>query len=110
VDSCLDTSTFVEPEVSLNFTVNEAFSKIAYSIDGQEKAFIAGNTTLTGLAYGAHNIRVYAWDTAGNVGASETLTFTIAESFPVAPVAAASVAAVAVVCVGLLFYFKKRKH
>jgi hypothetical protein len=69
---------------------------------------VAGNTTLAGLSAGAHNVTVYAWDTAGNVGASETITFTVTP-FPTAPVATASAAAVAVVIAGLLFYFKKRK-
>ena len=71
---------------------------------------VAGNVTLTGLTIGKHNVTVYAWDTAGNVGASETIIFTIAEPFPAVPVAAASAASVAVLSVGLLVYFKKRKH
>jgi hypothetical protein len=58
---------------------------------------------------GVHNVTVYAWDTAGNVGASETITFTVTP-FPTAPVVAASVASIAVVTAGLLVYFKKRKH
>jgi nitrous oxidase accessory protein NosD len=97
-------------DVALNFTVNEPVSKLAYSLDGQANVTIAGNTTLAGLPFGEHNVTVYAWDTVGNVGASETITFTITESFPVVPVAVASVASVAVVGVGLLVYFRKRNH
>ena len=69
--------------------------------------------TLAGLAYGVHNVTVYAVDMAGNIGTSETISFTIAEEpelFPVVPVAAASVASVALIGVGLLVYFKKRKR
>jgi hypothetical protein len=36
---------------------------------------IAGNTTLTGLSSSVHNLTVYAWDEAGNIGSSETITF-----------------------------------
>jgi hypothetical protein len=73
---------------------------------------VAGNTTLADLSMGEHNVTVYAWDTAGNMGASETVTFTVAvpAPFPTVPVAAASVAVVAAVIAGLLVYFKKRKH
>jgi hypothetical protein len=99
-------------DVPLDFTVNETASQITYSLDGQENVTAAGNMTLTRLSNGAHNVTVYAADEAGNMGASETVTFTVAvpEPFPTVPVAAASVAAVAVVALGLLVYFKKRKH
>jgi hypothetical protein len=98
-------------DVPLDFTVNEAVVHISYSLDGQENVTAAGNMTLTRLSNGAHNVTVYAADEAGNIGASETATFTVAvpEPFPTAPVAVASVAAVALVSVGLLVYFKKRK-
>jgi hypothetical protein len=98
-------------DVPLDFTVNETASQITYSLDGQENITTAGNMTLTQLSNGAHNVTVYAADEAGNMGASETATFTVAvpEPFPTVPVAAASVAAVAAVGVVLLVYFKKRK-
>jgi len=60
---------------------------------------VSGNTTLTGLPNGYHNVTVYATDEAGNTGASETLFFNVEmpESFPVVPVAVAvAVVAVAV--------------
>jgi hypothetical protein len=99
-------------DVPLDFTVNEAFSQVSYSLDEQENITAAGNMTLTQLSDGAHNVTVYATDEAGNMGASETVTFTVAvsEPFPTVPVAVASVASIAVVIAGLLVYFKKRKH
>jgi hypothetical protein len=92
--------------------VNETASKITYCLDGQENVTISGNVTLTELVNGDHTVTVYATDPAGNLGASETIHFTMAEPepFPVAPVAATSMASVAVVGVALLVYFKKRKH
>jgi len=70
------------------------------------------NVTIASVTNGVHTATIYANDTYGNKGASETVTFTVAvpEPFPTVPVAAASVALVAVVIVGLLVYFKKRKH
>jgi hypothetical protein len=100
------------PEVHLNFTVNEAVSRISYVLDGQENVTIAGNTTLTNLSFGEHNVTVYATDEVGNTGASQTINFNIAreqEPFPVVPVTTASMT-VAFVAMGLLLYFKKRKH
>ncbi len=104
--------TVTDSNVSLTFTVDKIVNWTGYSLDGQQNVTITGNTTLTGLSSGLHNVTVYANDTYGNMGASETVTFTVAvpEPFPTAPVAAASVATIAVASVGLLVYFKKRKH
>jgi hypothetical protein len=99
-------------DLSLNFTVNEPVSKFAYSLDGQNNVTISGNTTLTDLPYGEHNVTVFATDEVDNTGASETIFFSIPEPpepFPTTLVIA-SVVTVAVVVVGLLLYFKKRKH
>jgi parallel beta-helix repeat protein len=100
-----------ETAVPLIFTVNKPTVWLGYSLDGQENVTVTGNTTLTGLSAGLHNVNVYARDEFNNTGASEPISFTVAEEpFPVAPVAAASVATVAVVGAVLLVYFKKRKH
>jgi len=112
----MENKKYDDTDLSLNFTVNEPCSQFSYVLDGQENVTVAGNTTLAGLSIGAHNVTVYAWDAAGNVGASEIMTFTVAEPepqpepFPAAPVVAASAASAAAVGVALLVYFKKRKH
>ena len=98
-------------DLSLNFIINEPVSQVTYSLDGQNNVIIAGNMTLTNLPYGEHNVTVYATDSVGNIG-SRTIDFTIAEPpepFPTTLVIA-SVFTVTVVGVGLLVYFKKRKH
>jgi len=64
--------------VPLTFTVYDfsAISWIGYSLDGRPIITIAGNTTLTGLSYGYHNVIVYANDTYGNMGISNKISFT----------------------------------
>jgi len=61
--------------IPLTFTVNETTPWIGYSLDKQENVTITGNTTLTDLSYGIHSVTVYANDTAGNMGSSETIYF-----------------------------------
>ena len=100
-----------ESSVSLNFTVDKPVNWMGYSLDGLDNVTVGDNITLTGLASGLHNVTVYAKDEFNNTGSSETISFIIAEKpFPVVPVAAASVASVALIGVGLLVYFKKRKR
>ena len=106
--------TYDLSDVPLDFTVNQPVSQIAYNLDGKENITISGNTTLTGLSNGEHNITVYARDETGNTGASETIIFNVAkpeppEPFPTTMLIAPS-ASVAIVGAGLLVYFKKRKH
>jgi hypothetical protein len=104
-----------ESSVLLDFSVDvvsavKAVNWTGYSLDGQQNVTITGNTILTGLSSGLHNVTVYANDTYGNMGTSETIDFTISQPFPIVPVAAASGASIAIIVVGLLIYFKKRKH
>lgn len=100
--------------VSLNFTTSKPTSWVGYSLDGVDNVTITGNTTLTDLASGVHNITLYAEDTFGSIGTSETITFNIAEETETMPftkaLVVASVIIVAVIGAGLLVYFKKRPH
>jgi hypothetical protein len=88
-------------------------------LDGKDNVTINGNVTLTGLSVGAHSLTVYAWNNAGNIGASQTVNFAVANvtsivsqssgPFPKALVIVLVVSA-AVVIGGCLVYFKNRKH
>jgi len=91
--------------------VNEDYSKLEYSFDGESNVSVPGNTTLSRLPDGAHNLTVFATDLAGNVG-SETLVFTVANSepFPATLAVAASGASAIAIAVGLLVYLRKRAH
>jgi N-acetylneuraminic acid mutarotase len=112
-----ENKTYTSSNVSLAFTVNKPALWVGYSLDSQDNVTITGNTTLSGLTNGSHNITVYAKDEFENTGASETVTFTIAketEAFPIrltvaAAVVVAAVVLLAAVGVGLSAYLKKRK-
>ena len=77
-------------DVPLSFTTNEPVSLMSYSLDGQENLTIAGNTTIAGLSNGLHTLTVYANDTVGNIGTSETISFTVDVPFPTTLVITAS--------------------
>ena len=104
--------TYTANNVTLAFTVNKPASWMGYSLDGQVTVTILGNTTLTALSEGSHNITLFAKDVFENTGVSETISFTIdvpepSEPFPtivIAPLASVAVG------VGILFYFKKSKQ
>jgi hypothetical protein len=108
----LENKTYSQNALALNFTTNQPTSWIGYCLDGKTNVTIAGNTTLTGLSDGSHSVIVYANDTAGNMGISKPVVFTVdtPEPFPTTLVATASGASVAVVGSSLLVYFKKRRH
>jgi hypothetical protein len=106
----LQNKTYNAPDVLLDFAVNEELSQVAYSLDGGDNVTISGNATLAGLPVGFHNVTVFAWDAAGNVGTSETVTFTVAEPEPpIEPVTAVPVVAVAA-CAGLLLLTRRKRH
>jgi N-acetylneuraminic acid mutarotase len=101
--------TYNASSVSLDFMLNKPVVWMGYSLDGQDNVTVTGNTTLSGLTNGLHNITVYAKDEFENTGTSETISFSIEAPFPIT-LAVTSVAIAAVVGVSLLVYFKKRKH
>jgi hypothetical protein len=82
---------------------------MGYCLDGQASVTVAENFTLTELPSGSHTLTLYANDTVGNMGAAETINFSIAAPFPTV-VATAALVLVAGIIALLLVYFKKRKH
>jgi hypothetical protein len=113
--------TYMTTDVPLNFVLSEKAAWIGYSLDEQPPATIAGNTTLLGLSEGLHRLTVYANDTVGRKGSSETVYFTITheteeipegqpELFPAFPVIVVSVASLVVVAAVAVVYLKKRKR
>jgi len=101
--------TYEASDVPLVFAVNRTVSKLSYSLDGADNVIVDGNTTLAGLPNGEHCITICATDIVGNTGVSETVYFTVEVPFPSIMVIAPITTAV-VIGMGLLVYFKKRKH
>jgi hypothetical protein len=102
--------TYKESSFCINFTVNKPVALVYYSLDGKDNVTIKGNTTLTGLSDGMHNLTVYAMDTFGNTGTSETITFNVTAPFPTVPVAAASGVSVIVIVAAAIAYVRRRKR
>jgi hypothetical protein len=111
--------TYATQNIPVNFLTNEHVTQTTYSLDGQENVTVIGNTTLSGLPIGPHNITCYATDGLGNWAAPQTVYFevansqsSVAKSFHLEPtyflIAAAGLAAVA--AGACLFYFKARKR
>jgi len=94
-------------DIPLTFTVNGQASLFSYSLDGQQAVAITGNTTLTGLTVGAHNLTVHVRDSAGLVETSQTIPFTVGARFP-SEIVFAGVAIAVVASVSFLLYVKRR--
>jgi hypothetical protein len=105
--------TYFGESIHLEFSSNKPLSRMGYRLDNEGFVEIAGNTTITGLSIGSHNLTVYVTDLSGNTRASEIVHFTIGkepktESFQTILLIGSAIAAAAVVCLGLLVYLKKR--
>ncbi len=72
-----ENKTYATRDVVLTFAVNESTSWTGYSVDGWTNVTVAGNTTITALSEGVHSLVVYANDTVGNSGSSETAIFLV---------------------------------
>jgi hypothetical protein len=107
-----ENKTYYTSDVPLSVLTNEPVAQTSYSLDGQTNITVTGNATLAGLSVGEHNLTVYFWDSAGNIGASKTVTFNISNQkpFPTAIVAAVSTVVAVAVGTGLLIYFRRRKR
>jgi hypothetical protein len=75
----IENKTYTQDSLQLNFTLDEPTSWMGYSIDKQTNITTDGNTTLTNLPAGSHEIQVFANDTAGNMAASDIAYFTAAQ-------------------------------
>jgi hypothetical protein len=73
----VENKTYISTEIPLNFNINETISWIGYGIDDQPNVTVTGNTTLSGLSNGSHRLTIYANDTAGNLGKSDAVFFTV---------------------------------
>ena len=75
----VENRTYAQKTLPLNFTLDGPTSWMGYCVDNQANETIKGNTTITGLNVGPHTLKVFANDTAGNMGVSNTSNFTISQ-------------------------------
>ena len=121
IDRTPPTVSFLPPEnvsstssVPLNLTINESYSKIAYSLNGQQNVTVSGNSTIPHLPFGQYNVTFYVWDIAGNIGTSETANFTVAEipqtvgTTDSSLLLPATAALSTVIIIGIVLLFKRR--
>jgi hypothetical protein len=95
--------------VQVEFTVNKPVAMVRFGIDAQKLITASGNLTLT-LQPGTHNITVYAIDTYGNIGNSQTVAFNVAENQPFPTTLILITSSIVVASIALAFtYFKKNK-
>lgn len=104
--------TYYESSVSLDFSSKDPLSWIGYRLDNGGIVEVAGNTTITGLSLGSHNLTLYVMDKAGTAVVFQTIYFAIQE-FDIVTVYLVLVAAVSVTVIiagaGVWVYFKKDK-
>jgi N-acetylneuraminic acid mutarotase len=70
--------------IQIEFQVDKAISWAGFSLDGNQNRTVTegASQTLSSIADGQHFIRVFANDTLGNMGASQTVYFTIDNASP----------------------------
>ncbi|MGA2681011.1 MAG: kelch repeat-containing protein [Candidatus Bathyarchaeia archaeon] len=68
-------------KVTLSYTVNRDTSWVGYSLDNKANLTVNGETELFNLTQGQHNIILYANDSAGNMGSSNRVFFSV-DSLP----------------------------
>jgi hypothetical protein len=103
--------TYNASSIPLNFTVDKQTTSLWYSLDSKENATVLGNTTLTNVPEGQHDLVVWANDTYGNLASSQTITFRIKTPTidTVQAITIAGVATCTTVAVGTGYLIKIKK-
>jgi parallel beta-helix repeat protein len=72
-----ENKTYPSESISVTFNLSEPTSWMGYSLDSQINVTISGNTTVSGPLDGSHWITIFANDTVGNMGRSDTVYFSV---------------------------------
>ena len=99
--------------VALVFGLSHPVVWMGYSLNGGANVTIEGNVTLSGLSNGRYSVVVFAEDKYGNVGVSESITFTVVNAplsafFTIVLIVGVVVFGV-VVCCGLFLFLRRRR-
>lgn len=123
-DISIKNNTYTEKNLELNYTTNEPFSWIAYSLDNQGNVTIRqvpqnvtihdpltqAKTYLTNLTEGTHTLTLYAEDTAGNKVASQTIIFTVDLPKPFLAASIIAVVSATTACAIVLLTRRRRRN
>jgi hypothetical protein len=118
VNSPQNNKIYSSNEVQLNFTqipnTDINLTSFAYSLDGQAREATNGSSILTGLSYGSHTLAIYGNGTylIGNNTHeyNSTLAIVYFSTFFSTSWVVVTIVLAAVICTGLLIYFKKRRQ
>ena len=109
--------TYYSTEIELGFIVPSRyvfprmnFTSFSYHLDGQANVTVSGNTTLTGLSWGSHTLVVYGEDADGKTGFSQIVRFDVFLSTDLFAVTITAIVFLALVSIGVLVYWEKRKR
>jgi hypothetical protein len=107
-----ENTTYTTNEIPLTFTTSKQASSISYSLDGEANVTITGNTTITDLPNGTHNLTIYATDETDNTKATETIYFTITkeDTFPDSTILLVSAAIITATAIIIIVYVWKKRH
>ncbi|MBN1358921.1 hypothetical protein JW988_09170 [Candidatus Bathyarchaeota archaeon] len=72
-----ENKTYTYNNIPLTLLVNRPATWISYSLDGQNNVTITGDTELSDVSEGPHNIIVYVNDTFGNQVSSGNVSFSV---------------------------------
>jgi N-acetylneuraminic acid mutarotase len=64
-------------KVTLSYSVDRDTAWVGYSLDGKRNVTVSGTTELFNLTQGKHSIILYGNDSAGNMGASNEVFFSV---------------------------------
>jgi hypothetical protein len=105
----IQNETYTQPSLPLDFSIDESTSWIGYCLDDEANMTLTDNVTLTAEG-GPHSLLLYANDTAGNMGKSDMINFTIQtnQSTPQLMIVTSAVSIVIIVVISLV-YLKNRK-
>jgi N-acetylneuraminic acid mutarotase len=109
VSSPANQGNYTSSNVPLTFELRVQGASLSYSLDGGAKVPLLGNTSLSDLVNGDHTLTIYATAENGNTSTLQKINFKVDNTFTTILVIA-TIVTVAIVIIGLIVYFKKRKH
>ena len=99
----MENKTFSSADVPLNFTINKPIREAYYTLDNRGNVTVSGNTTLTGLSNGWHNVTIYSIGENGIDSLPKTVYFNVDAPSPFLTVMATNL--FLIIPAAVVFYF-----